>query len=183
MVLFRSKQEKRFLLVALWALLSPCLRAQAVDTVYLEVMDPIFINSNMDEARRKEYELLKRRVRKTLPYAKMAATRMRAMEDKLNGIQGRRARNQYIKQCESAIKDMYMEQLKNLTVGEGQVLMKLIHRETGSTTWEIMKGYRGTTEALMWQVFGSFWGHNLKVEFDPSIDYQIEHIIQFERLE
>jgi len=141
--------------VALWALLSPCLRAQAVDTVYLEVMDPIFINSNMDEARRKEYELLKRRVRKTLPYAKMAATRMRAMEDKLNGIQGRRARNQYIKQCESAIKDMYMEQLKNLTVGEGQVLMKLIHRETGSTTWEIMKGYRGSHVAGVWVVLGA----------------------------
>jgi hypothetical protein len=182
MVLFRSKQNKRLFLVLLGLCVSPVLKAQT-DTVYLERMDPIYISSNMDEARRKEYELLKRRVRKTLPYAKMAAARMRAMEDKLNGIQGRRARNKYIKQCETAIKDMYMEQLKNLTVGEGQVLMKLIHRETGSTTWEIMKGYRGTTEALMWQVFGSFWGHNLKVEFDPGIDYQIEHIIQFERLE
>ncbi|MFZ9969735.1 MAG: DUF4294 domain-containing protein [Bacteroidia bacterium] len=183
MDLLRSKHSKA---IALWALvffIGRPVQAQSTDTVYLEVMDPIYIQSNMDEARRKEYELLKRRVRKTLPYAKMAATRMRAMEDKLQTIQGRRARNQYVKQCEAAIKAMYMEQLKNLTIGEGQVLMKLIHRETGSTTWEIMKDYRGTTEALMWQVFGSFWGHNLKVEFDPSVDYQIEHIIQFERLE
>jgi hypothetical protein len=78
---------------------------------------------------------------------------------------------------------MYTAQLKNLTIGEGKVLMKLIHRETGKTTWDIMKNYRGTTEALLWQAFGSFWGHNLKLEFDPVSDYQIEHIIQIEGLE
>ena len=46
-----------------------------------------------------------------------------------------------------------------------------------------MKDYSGSAEAFFWQTFGSFWGHNLKREFDPVIDYQIEHIIQLERLE
>jgi hypothetical protein len=46
-----------------------------------------------------------------------------------------------------------------------------------------MKNYRGTTEALFWQVFGSMWGHNLKLEYDPVVDYQIENIIKRERLE
>ena len=78
---------------------------------------------------------------------------------------------------------MYTEQLKKMTIGEGQVLMKLIHRETGKTTWEIMKDYSGNAEAFFWQTFGSFWGHNLKREFDPVVDYQIEHIIQVEKLE
>ena len=89
--------------------------------------------------------------------AKMAAMKMRAMEDKLNTIENRKERKKYIKQCEASIKQMYMEQLKNMTIGEGQVLMKLLHRETGKTSWEIMRNYRGTTEALFWQAFGSFY--------------------------
>jgi hypothetical protein len=118
-----------------------------------------------------------------MPYAKMAAYKIQAMEDKLATIKNKKDRKKYIKQSEKAIKAMYTQQLKNLTIGEGQVLMKLLHRETGKTTWEIMKNYRGTTEALFWQVFGSMWGHNLKLEYDPVVDYQIENIIKRERLE
>jgi hypothetical protein len=118
-----------------------------------------------------------------MPYAKMAAMKMKAMEDKLQTIQGRRERSKYVKQCEESIKKMYMDQLKNLTIGEGQVLMKLLHRETGKTSWEIMRNYRGTGEAIFWQAFGSIYGHSLLTEYDPVLDHQIENIIKLERLE
>jgi hypothetical protein len=137
----------------------------------------------MDAAKRREYLILKRRVIKTMPYAKMAAMKMKAMEDKLQTIQGRRERSKYVKQCEESIKKMYMDQLKNLTIGEGQVLMKLLHRETGKTSWEIMRNYRGTGEAIFWQAFGSIYGHSLLTEYDPVLDHQIENIIKLERLE
>lgn len=175
----------------IWAFLflffggSAPVRAQVKDTVFVdyERLDPIELSNGFDEEKRKQYLILKRRVIKTMPYAKMAAFRIRAMEDELATIKGRRARNKYIAKCEKGLKAMYTEQLKKMTIGEGQVLMKLIHRETGKTTWEIMKDYSGSAEAFFWQTFGSFWGHNLKREFDPVIDYQIEHIIQLERLE
>ena len=157
-----------------------------VDTIVtndFERLDPVMISGSMDEARKKEYQILKRRVIKTMPYAKMAAMKMRAMEDKLNTIQNRKERKKYIKQCEASIKQMYMEQLKNMTIGEGQVLMKLLHRETGKTSWEIMRSYRGTGEAIFWQAFGSIYGHSLLTEYDPVLDYQIENIIKLERLE
>ena len=155
------------------------------DTIFVdfERLDPVLVSGSMDSERQKQYRILKRRVRKTMPYAKMASYKIRAMEDQLSTIKGRKARKKYIKKCEKGIKAMYTAQSKNLTIGEGKVLMKLIHRETGKTTWDIMKNYRGTTEALLWQAFGSFWGHNLKLEFDPVSDYQIEHIIQIEGLE
>lgn len=159
---------------------------EKVDTIVtndFKRLDPVMISGSMDEARKKEYQLLKLRVIKTMPYAKMAAMKMRAMEDKLNTIENKRDRKKYIKQCEASIKQLYMDQLKNMTIGEGQVLMKLLHRETGKTTWEIMKNYRGTTEALFWQTFGSFYGHSLKEGYDPVLDYQIDHIIRQERLE
>jgi len=159
--------------------------AQSKDTIFVdyERLDAIELSSGIDEERRKQYMILKRRVIKTMPYAKMAAFKIRAMEDELATIKGRRARNKYIRKCEKGLKAMYTEQLKKMTIGEGQVLMKLIHRETGKTTWEIMKDYSGNAEAFFWQTFGSFWGHNLKREFDPVVDYQIEHIIQVEKLE
>lgn len=146
-------------------------------------MDPILITTSMDEDKKQAYLTLKRRVKKTLPYAKMAALKMKAMEDKLNTITDKKAKKKYIKECEASLKELYMEQLKNLTIGEGQVLMKLLHRETGKTSWAIMKNYRGTGEALFWQAFGSIYGHDLKVEYDPIIDYQIENIIRVEHLE
>jgi len=149
----------------------------------VERMDPIILSNTLDEQAINDYKILKRRVIKTMPFAKMAAYKMKAMEDQLATISNKRDRKKYIKKCENSLKTMYTQQLKNLTIGEGQVLMKLLHRETGKTSWEILKNYRGTAEAFFWQAFGSFWGHDLKQEFDPVLDYQIEHIIKIAHLE
>lgn len=175
----------RVMVISWIALFHTSLSAQSKDTTFVdyEILDPIELSSGLDDEKRKQYQILKRRVIKTMPYAKMAAFKIQAMEDELATIKGSRARKKYIKKCEKGLKAMYTEQLKKLTIGEGQVLMLLIHRETGKTTWEIMKDYSGRTEAFFWQTFGSFWGHDLKSEFDPVINYQIDHIIQVERLE
>lgn len=149
----------------------------------VERMDPIILSNTLDEQAINDYKILKRRVIKTMPFAKMAAYKMKAMEDQLATIGNKRDRKKFIKKCENSLKTMYTQQLKNLTIGEGQVLMKLLHRETGKTSWEILKNYRGTAEAFFWQAFGSFWGHDLKQEFDPVLDYQIEHIIKIAHLE
>lgn len=153
------------------------------DTVEVVVFDPVMVSAGMDEEKIKAYKLLKKRVKKVIPYAKLAAYKMRVMEDNLALIKGRKERKKYIKQCEESIKDLYMSQLKDLTIEEGKVLMKLIHRETGNTTWEIMKSYRGNAEALFWQTFGAVYGHDMKSEYDPVLDYQIENIIKVEKLE
>jgi len=183
--------DKRFTL-GMMALLMSWLPAVSqsdavpVDTIVVtdfDRIDPVYVSASMDAAKRREYLILKRRVIKTMPYAKMAAMKMKAMEDKLQTIKGRRERSKYVKQCEESIKKMYMDQLKNLTIGEGQVLMKLLHRETGKTSWEIMRNYRGTGEAIFWQAFGSIYGHSLLTEYDPVLDHQIENIIKLERLE
>lgn len=153
------------------------------DTVNVVSIDPVLISSSMDAEKLKEYQRLKKRVRKVLPYAKLAAYKMQVMEDNLALKTTKKERKRYIRQCEESMKQLYMEQLKNLSIDEGKVLMKLIHRETGKTTWTIMKNYRGGTEAIFWQAFGSVYGHDMKVEYDPVMDYQIEHIIKQEKLE
>ncbi len=158
-------------------------RIQDGDTIKVIELDPILISVGMDEDQRKAYELLKWRVKQVMPYAKLAAYRMRTMEDKLATIKGKRERKKFIRECEESLKELFKENLKQLSIEQGKILMKLIHRETGQTTWEIMKKYRGGTEALIWQSFGAVYGHNMKSEFDPVLDYQIENIIRVEKLE
>lgn len=153
------------------------------DTTFLKEYDPILINSGMDDAARKEYEKLVKRVVKVMPLAKLAAARLKVMEDNLALKKTKKEKKKYVKECEESLKELYKDQLKNLSIEEGKILMKLIHRETGQTTWQIMKKYRGSTETLAWQAFGSIYGHNMKNEFDPVLDYQIENIIKVKKLE
>lgn len=153
------------------------------DTTYLTESDPILVSSGMDAEAQAAYKKLKQRVKKVMPLAKLAAARLKVMEDNLATKTTKKEKKKYVKECEQSLKDLYKEQLKNLTIEEGKVLMKLIHRETGQTTWEIMKKYRGSTETIAWQAFGSIYGHNMKDDFDPVLDYQIENIIKVEKLE
>lgn len=121
---------------------------------------------------------LYRWVKKALPYAKLAAFRLQMMEDNLRLLTTERARKKYIKECEKAIKTQFMDDLKDMYVEEGKILLKLIHRETGKTTWDIMKNYGGTFETIFWQAMAKTYKANMKVTYDPVIDYQIEEIIK-----
>lgn len=126
----------------------------------------------------KAYEDLVSWVRKTLPYAKLAAFRLQMMEDNLNMMSSEKEKKKYIKECEKAIKTQFMDDLKNMYVKEGLILLKLIHRETGETTWDIMKEYGGTFETLLFQTMAKTYNADMKVTYDPVQDYQIEEIIQ-----
>ncbi len=86
------------------------------DTVEVVVFDPVMVSAGMDEEKIKAYKLLKKRVKKVIPYAKLAAYKMRVMEDNLALIKGRKERKKYVKQCEESIKELYMSQLKDLTI-------------------------------------------------------------------
>lgn len=125
-----------------------------------------------------QFKKLVRWVKKTLPYAKLAAFRLQMMEDNLNLLTSERAKKKYIKECEKAIKQQFMDDLKNLYVEEGKLLLKLIHRETGKTTWEIMQNYGGTFETVFWQAMAKTYNADMKTTYDPILDYQIEQIIK-----
>lgn len=126
----------------------------------------------------KAYKNLMRWVRKALPYAKLAAFRLQLMEDNLSLLKTKKARKKYVKECEKAIKKQFMDDLKNLYVEEGKILLKLIHRETGQTTFEIMSNYGGTFDTIFYQAMAKTYSADMKVTYDPVIDYQIEEIIK-----
>lgn len=153
------------------------------DTLPIYLFDDFHFRALQSEEEQKAYKKLVRDIKKALPYAKLAAFRLQMMEDNLSLLKTEKARKKYIKDCEVAIKKEFMDDLKNLTITQGKLLLKLIHRETGKTTWDILKNYRGGLESIFWQSMAKTYGADTKDTFDPVLDYQIESIIKRLELE
>ena len=88
---------------------------------------------------RRRYLILRRKTRKVYPYAKLAAERLITMTNRLETIERRRDRKRYTKRIQKYIEEEFTDQLKDLTRTEGQILAKLIHRQTGRTAFELVK--------------------------------------------
>ncbi len=126
----------------------------------------------------KRFAKLVRDVKRALPYAKLVAFRMQLIEQKLATLSDEKEKKAYLKKAEAGLKKQFESQLKNLTIDQGKILVKLIYRETGKTTYTIIKDYQGGGKAFMWNNFGKAYGHNLKDEYDPAEEYEIEFIIK-----
>jgi len=94
----------------------------------------------------------------------------------------RREEKRLIKECEQEIKDKITSEVKNLSISQGKILIKLIERQTGNTSYELVKDMKGGISAFVYQGVAKIFGHNLKSTYDPAEDYEIENIIrEYER--
>ncbi len=135
---------------------------------------------------KKKYNILKRRVLKVYPYAISAKEKLMNIQIGLDSIRKIRHKKRYTKEVAKWVKEEYADRLKNLTMSEGKILVKLIYRETKTTSYEIVKSYRGIFNAFFWQTMAKFWDNNLKTEYDPVNNRQdllIEHILIQAKLE
>ena len=126
------------------------------------------------------YNRLKRRVLKVYPYVHIIKNKINQIKITLDSIPKRSSKRKYLKNETRMLKNEYSKQLKKLTISDGKVLVKLVHRETNSTTYDIVKSYRGRLNALFWQTTALFWDNNLKTTYDPvnnKEDMLIEHIV------
>jgi len=126
-----------------------------------------------------EWTRTKYNVKKVYPYAVLAAALLKEMDNKLAQIPSEKERKKFIKQCEKELRMKFEEDLKNLSVTQGRILMKLIYRETGKTTYQIVKEMRGGFEAAMWQALAYIFGNSMKIRYDPQgEDYMVEKAVQ-----
>jgi len=129
----------------------------------------------------KRYILLRRRVFRVYPYAKLAADRLTVLNDRLNEIESKRGRKKYLKRLEKFIYEEFEEELKNLSKSQGRILIKLVHRQTGSTTFDLVKELRTGWKAFVYQTTASLFRLSLKDQYNPEEvleDYLIEDILQ-----
>ena len=156
------------------------------DTFFTSDIPEVEILAFKDNKERTKYYILKRRVVKVYPFALTAKEKLMSIQDGLDSIPKRRHKKRYTKEVAKWVKEEYADRLKNLSMSEGKILVKLIYRETNTTSYEIVKSYRGRFNAFFWQTMAKFWDNNLKSEYDPvnnREDMLIEHILIQAKLE
>jgi len=141
-------------------------------------LDIIDFKSNEE---RKSFFKLKKRVLKVYPYALETRVKVDSLNIALESISKKRKKRRYLKEVTKIIKSQYTNALKKLTMKEGRILIKLIYRETGISTYNHLRKYRGWWNTTMWQTFARMYDMNLKTTFDPvnvREDMFIEKIIE-----
>ncbi|MDP5230045.1 MAG: DUF4294 domain-containing protein [Cellulophaga sp.] len=135
--------------------------------------------SNYDEKLR--YYILRRKTLKVYPYAKLAADRLTELNDSLLKITKNSKKRRYTKEIQQYVEGEFSDELKKLTRTEGQILIKLIHRQTGITAFDLVKELRNGWRAFWYNTTAKMFKISIKEEFHPDLvheDYLIEDILQ-----
>lgn len=152
------------------------------DTVPSIRLPDIWVYANYNYKNKKQYEAWNRtkyNVKKVYPYAILAAAKLKEYNRILEKMPNESTRKAYMKTVEKELKAEFEEPLKDLSMTQGKILLKLIDRETGNTSYELVKDLRGGFQAFMWQSVARLFGSNMKSEYDPNgEDIMIERAIK-----
>ncbi|HMT34716.1 MAG: DUF4294 domain-containing protein [Bacteroidetes bacterium] len=126
-----------------------------------------------------EYNRLRYNVYVVYPYAVAASFILQDVDSVLNSLYSKEAKSQFKRQKENELNKKFKDELKNMSIEQGQLLVKLIARETGKPCYEIVKEMKGGFNAAIWQTVAVLFNNNLRNEFDPTgEDATIEQIVQ-----
>ena len=152
------------------------------DTIPLINLAPVEIIATLSPeaaAQLKSYLKLRRDVLRAYPYARLAETQLKYVNDSIQHISNERDKKRFIKATEKQLKNDFEKDLKNLTINQGRILIKLVDRQTGSTSYYLVKELRGSFQAFFWQSLARLFGENLKDDYDAQgEDAMIETIVQ-----
>jgi hypothetical protein len=124
------------------------------------------------------YERLVYNIKRVYPYSIIVRNKFNEVNSELEKIPGEKERREYIKKVEREVFRDYEDDMRDMTLAQGRLLIKLINRETQNTSYNIIKDYRGKISAAFWQGIARIFGTNLKEEYDPyGEDAVIERII------
>jgi uncharacterized protein YlbG (UPF0298 family) len=143
------------------------------DTIPSVRLTEVWVYAEYSYKNRKQYEAwtrLKYNVKKVYPYAILAAAKLKEYNTILEKMPSEKLRKAYMKTVEKELKAEFEEPLKDLSMTQGKILLKLIDRETGNTSYELVKELRGGFQAFMWQSLARLFGSNMKSEYDPKGD-------------
>lgn len=141
------------------------------DTIPSIRLQDIWVYAEYSYKNKKQYEAWSRtkyNVKKVYPYAIIAAAKLKEYNHILEKMPDEKIRKAYMKTVEKELKAEFEEPLKDLTITQGKILLKLIDRETGNSSYELVKDLRGGFQAFMWQSLARLFGSNMKAEYDPK---------------
>ena len=131
-----------------------------------------------NKKQQQEYNRLVRNVKKTLPIAKEVNRAIIETYEFLQTLPDEKAREKHLSMVEKSVKEQYTPRMKQLTLSQGKLLIKLVNRETSSSSYELVKAFLGPFKAGFYQAFAAIFGASLKKEYHPEDeDAMIERII------
>ena len=153
------------------------------DTLLIE-LDEIFLLKTLKfktDYDRRYYLWYRKKTLKAYPYAKLAADRLETLNERLEKIESKRKKRQYVKLIQNYMEGEFTDQLKKLTRTEGEILIKLMHRQTGHTAFDLVKDYHSGWKAFWYNTTANMFKLSLKDKYDPihnKNDFLIEDILQ-----
>ena len=152
------------------------------DTIPIVNLHAVTILDSLDPEYYKKlqaYYRLRFNVMKVYPYSKLLAVKLHEINEHLATLQTKKERRKYMSEAEDGLKKDFENDLKNFSVSQGKVFTKLVDRETGHSSYELIKELRGSLKAFFWQNFALIFGQNLKTKYDPEgDDMVIESIVR-----
>ena len=151
------------------------------DTIPSMRMPTLYVYKDLyfkNKKQQQEYNRLVRNVKKTLPIAKEVNRAIIETYEFLQTLPDEKAREKHLSMVEKSIKEQYTPRMKQLTLSQGKLLIKLVNRETSSSSYELVKAFLGPFKAGFYQAFAAIFGASLKKEYHPEDeDALIERII------
>lgn len=151
------------------------------DTIGMATLPEFVIISKKiftDPVEQYRFNQLKKNVYIVYPYAKEAGRIFNEVNQSLADKSRKRDQKKYLKQKEDELDAQFADQLKNLTTTQGEILVKLIARETGQNCYTLIREYKNPFSAFFWQNAGKLFGYNLKITYNPQQDTDIELIVR-----
>jgi hypothetical protein len=154
-----------------------------IDSSYIDTirLPDLYINKEvMTDEDRKNFLLLQSRVYKVYPFAKIASERLVELNKNMDKLKTTKEKKKYFKIIENYMENEFTGQLKKLSRKQGQILVKLIHRQTGYTTFDLIKDYKSGWKAFWSNNTARLFDINLKSTYNPkevNEDYLIETIL------
>lgn len=148
------------------------------DTIALEEI--VVSREKLDPDARKQFLILQSRVYKTYPYAKLASERLTLLNKGMDRLSTNKEKKKYFKIVEDYLNNEFEAKLKKLSRSQGRILVKLIHRQTGTSTYELVKTLKSGWKAFWSNTAASMFDINLKTEYEPyevNEDFLIETIL------
>ncbi len=125
------------------------------------------------------YDRMVYNIKLVYPYAKLAGVKLKQIKAVLDTIKNEKQRKVFIKKSEKELDDQFGQQLRDMSFSQGKILIKLVYRETGSSTFAIVKELKGGFSAFFWQTLARLFGYDLKTIYDPNgEDQNIERVVK-----
>lgn len=151
----------------------------AIDTVEVQILPPAFIKGKQKGKQWRKYYRLVHNFSKAYPYALLAKEKLMEADSTIDfDNMNKRQKQRYVSRFQDELFAVFEKPLRNLTITQGKLLLRLIDRETGITSYNIIKDYKGKAAAGFWQGIAKLFGSNMKEPYDKDgIDKDVEELV------